>query len=72
MEPFILRLEEESSDLEAKLEKIIAFMDSDKFDSLSDEEQSDIENQYSAMSIYLDILNKRIEYQINKIENEHY
>lgn len=72
MKALLKRLNLEAEELEDKLDKIFAFIDGDIFDSLDDEDQRDIEEQSAVMSVYLDIVRRRIENYTNKTNHEHY
>ncbi len=58
--------------MEVEVDEIIAFMDSYNFDNMSDDDQRDVEDQYSVMSIYLDILRKRIDKELDQTEETYY
>lgn len=60
MEDFIKRLFIERYNLNRKLEKLLKFIKSDKFKSLPDDSQSDLNRQSLAMSEYLKILDNRL------------
>lgn len=57
---FVERMQVELSDLVAKAQALFAFFDSDLYNSLSLEQQTDLDQQYGAMSNYAAILEKRI------------
>jgi hypothetical protein len=55
------RLRKEYSDIEEKQEKLVAFMKTDKFDSLSAAEQHLLVRQLFAMECYASMLELRLE-----------
>ena len=60
MEAYQKRVVEEKKELDEKLEKLIVFLDSDKFDRLPPEEQDRMSRQQEVMEEYSDILGERI------------
>ena len=62
MEEFEVRLVKEKEDLEQKLIKLEAFIDSDKFNEIELVQQSLLSVQFSAMTTYLLCLNERIDW----------
>jgi hypothetical protein len=61
MEPHQLRVVVERDELKDKLDKLNAFINSDKFTELVEtEEQHRLMRQANLMSSYLDVLNERI------------
>jgi hypothetical protein len=58
--PWQLRVVEEAHDLSAKLDRIIAFLESDVYAGLTIKEQELLTDQRWAMHKYLAILNERI------------
>lgn len=54
------RMEIESLDLHEKINRLQTFMHSDKFEGLSDQDQSDLHNQVSAMKLYVEIVDRRL------------
>ncbi len=61
MEEFLIRVITEQNELYDKLTKLNKFIESEKFQSLDDENQRLLKMQSSAMSIYNDVLNMRYE-----------
>jgi len=62
---FLDRLNIEKKDLDEKLEKIHAFIESPAFDELEIASQKWLSRQSHVMDLYSDILNERIEYANN-------
>ena len=65
-ETFLDRLKRERDDLTDKLEKLKAFVASDKFASLDDEAQSDLTLQVEVMTPYAFIVSKRYDDAVAK------
>lgn len=61
MEEFLIRIIAEQNELHDKLTKLNKFIESEKFQSLDDENQRLLKMQSSAMGIYNDVLNMRYE-----------
>jgi len=72
MESYTTQLSRKAEYMEVEVDEIIAFMDSYNFDNMSDDDQRDVEDQYSVMSIYLDILRKRIDKELDQTEETYY
>ena len=51
----------EVADLEDKISKLYAFLDTEKFNSLPDKHKVLLDKQHAAMKYYRDILNRRLE-----------
>ena len=62
MAEFKTRLLEETQDLATKINKLHQFMATDKFIELSRVEKDLLYEQHRAMSVYLQILGKRLEF----------
>lgn len=60
MSDFKTRLLEERDQLEERLDKLDAFLDSDIFETISETQQDLLGQQFDAMETYLDLLNARI------------
>lgn len=58
---FVKRLEEEMAELQSKLEKLVAYFDSDKFENLPEKQQILLTMQANTMTTYLGILTLRLE-----------
>lgn len=70
MEAFIERMSSEYDELKERIDKLGIFLNTDKYKSLSLEEQDDLTTQYHAMIIYKIVLGKRLKRQgINKIQD---
>ena len=62
MEPHVERMLVEERELREKIQKLAEFITNNPiFGKLSEDEQADMKSQLAAMSIYADILSKRIE-----------
>lgn len=61
MSDFKTRLLEERDQLQEKVTKLDAFLDSETFETISDRQQMLLSDQFVAMDDYLWILNARIE-----------
>ena len=62
MEEFEVRLIKEKEDLEQKIVKLGAFLDSDKFNEIELVQQSLLNIQFLAMTTYLTCLQERIDW----------
>ena len=60
MEDFQTRVVEEKKELDDKVEKLAAFLQTDMFGNLPDEEQARMTRQKEAMSEYSNVLGERI------------
>jgi len=60
MEDYKKRLLEEFSDLNKKVEKLRAFVVSDKYKELPQEEKDDLAEQLGSMTMYLIVLSRRV------------
>lgn len=58
---FVKRLEEEITELQDKLGKLVKYLDSDKFESLPEKQQVLLAMQANTMTTYLGILSLRHE-----------
>ena len=59
-EDYVVRLEEENSQLKERLSKLIAFIEGKRFDCLTRNEQADLIKQQEIMLDYQNILCKRL------------
>lgn len=62
MENYIEKMKAEKSDLEARITKLLAFMESEKFGKLDKTEKRLLRMQYAAMDAYLSALGSRLAY----------
>ena len=69
MEPFVERMVKEYYELNEKVNKLSAFIGSDKYNCLPLEEQSDQVEQYHAMEIYRIVLSRRLKRQGYDVES---
>jgi hypothetical protein len=60
MEDFKVRLQKEEKELSEKVDKLLVFMESDKFDECLEECQTHLALQCSAMDLYLYHLRARM------------
>lgn len=60
MEEYVERMLNEFKELDERVMKIIAFLNSEKYLTLSLEEQGDLCDQYHAMVLYKSALGKRL------------
>lgn len=60
VQPHQQRVVEEKTELDSRLEKLKAFIETEKFQSLSFDERWDLRAQRAVMSEYSDILRRRI------------
>lgn len=60
MEPHVQRMVEELGQLEERTDKLLNFLNSDKFDELDEINQELLTSQYHAMSSYASILGARV------------
>lgn len=68
---FIDRLANEINELEAKYDKLVVFINSDKFNEIEDARQKNLLlEQQNAMTLYLDILGQRLELLLVEDLNE--
>lgn len=58
---FVKRLEEETAELQSKLEKLVIYLDSDKVENLPEKQQILLTLQANTMTTYLGILTLRLE-----------
>lgn len=58
---FIKRLEAETEELQDKIEKLLVFMQTDKFTSMSEKQQVLLTMQANTMTTYLGLLGLRLE-----------
>lgn len=63
MEAFVERMVKEHDELHDRLNKLYAFLQTDKFQALASEEQGDLLTQYHAMVIYRISLRNRLRRQ---------
>lgn len=63
MSDFRARLSMEFSELTIKVEKLEAFIVSDKYDSLPEVDRKDLKEQLRYMKGYLSVLNRRVSRQ---------
>ena len=61
MQPFVERMIEEYKELSERLKKLIAFIKTDKFAALAEEQRKLLEEQREAMLQYKRVLGQRIE-----------
>ena len=54
------RLRQEHSELKKRVEKLLEFVSTDRWQELSEEEQRDLQDQSLAMGSYLKILERRL------------
>lgn len=69
MQPFQQRVIDEKAQLDAKMEKLDHFLDSETFFMLPEDEQHRLVDQYDAMDKYSEILRQRINH-FNEVSNE--
>lgn len=60
MQPHQQRVVDEKTSLDEKIQKLAAFIDTDTFDGLPDDEQDRLERQMVVMNEYSEILGERI------------
>jgi len=58
--PHQLRVLNEEAELAERVDKLYAFMVSERFDAVPDDEQDRMEKQHEAMKVYRDVLRERI------------
>lgn len=69
MSDFKTRLLEERDQLQEKVTKLDAFLDTEVFETISEVQQELLLSQFEAMTDYLDILNARIE-DLENLDND--
>ena len=61
MEQYQIRVMEEKKELDAKIDKLAAFIKTAQFSELTDEHRGLLVQQLRAMRVYTDILGERVE-----------